>query len=361
MPFSLFAPGTRKNNPFWIAIVTVDERRIERSSKTTSKIEARKFAEGLEREMIQKRLPRPGDIVTFAEAARLYAAFRGLDLQNPQSHHGNARTEAKAINRLIGELGKRDIAEMGQTDLVATANKFYAGKPAMIRKGKLVRTAGPHSQATKNRWVVKPGAAILHYAAEQKLCGWERIKKFKEKRPPTRAVAVDTAAELVTAAPQGRKRLLLVWLFRQGTRITDTLQVGWDENINLQRQTVRMHIGKDDDWTEFPLHPEVFEMLAEIPEAKRTGRLFPWRTRSGVYRWLRPLTRRLGIVFTPHMGRHSVGTWMNEERAGLRTIMAALHHRDPASSIRYQAADVEIVRAATSRFARITDKGRAAS
>jgi integrase len=100
-------------------------------------------------------------------------------------------------------------------------------------------------------------------------------------------------------------------------------------------------------------------MLAEIPEAERAGRLFPWRTRSGVYRWLRPLARGLCVTFTPHMGRHSVGTWLNAERAGLRTIMEALHHRDPASSIRYQSADVEIVRAATSGFARITGEPKA--
>jgi integrase/uncharacterized ParB-like nuclease family protein len=356
MPFTLYEPGTRKNNRYWIARLTVDGRRVEVSTKTTDKTTAREFARGVEREMIATPLPRPGDVVTFAQAAKLYAAFRGLDLANPEIHRGQERVEAKAINRLVCALGKRAIADLGQIDLVEVANTLFSGKPAVVRGGKVVRQAAPHSQATKNRWVIKPGSAILHYAARQKLCEWERIEKFKEKRPQTRAVAVELAAELVAAAPEGPRRLLLVWLFRQGTRITDTLQITWEENIKLARQTVRLRIGKADEWTELPIHPELFELLAAIPETERKGRLFPWHTKSGVYRWLRRMVQESGIAFTPHMARHSVGTWLNEAGAGLRTIMAALCHRDPQSSIRYQTADVDIVRAAARRFEGITGK-----
>jgi hypothetical protein len=59
---------------------------------------------------------------------------------------------------LVGN--KRAVGDMGQTDLVAAANKLFPTQ----------------SQATKNRWVIKPGAAILHHAARQKLCGWERVE-----------------------------------------------------------------------------------------------------------------------------------------------------------------------------------------
>lgn len=341
MPFALYAPGTRKNNRFWIAHVNVDGRRVELSTKTTSKNAAKQFAQQVERQMLAQGPPKRGDVVSFAQAARLYAAFRGLDLDDPLAQRGQLRVEAGAINRLVALLGKQPVGELGHPDLVAAANQLFPTQ----------------SPATKNRWVIKPGAAILHYAAEQKFCGWERIKKFREKKAKTRAVSVDVAAALVAAAPDGPKRLLLVWLFRQGTRISDTLQLSWEENIKLAGQRVYMPIGKaQGEWAEFALHPEVFEMLAAIPAAARQGRLFPWATKSGVYRWLRPLARQLGVGFTPHMARHSVGTWLNETGAGLRTIMAALHHRDPQSSIRYQSADVEIVRAAIGGFAPLTRK-----
>jgi integrase len=343
MPFVLYAPGTRKNNPYWIALINIDGRQRERSLGTKSKREAQQVAALLEGEMTAQaannRLPKRGEAVSFAQAARLYAQFRQIDLDNPAAARGQTRVEIRAINRLVAELGKQEIAGLGQADLVAAAERLLPGR----------------APATKNRWVVKPGAAILHYAAEQKLCGWERVRKLKETRPQTRAVSRDGAAELVAAAPDGPRRLLLVWLFRHGTRISDTLSVRWD-NIDLARQTVSLRIHKVNEWTELPLHAEVVERLAAVPEGERAGRLFPWTQKSGVYRWLRPLARGLGIAFTPHMARHSVGTWLNAEGAGLRTIMSALHHADPQSSVRYQAGDVEVVRAATARFAPLTKK-----
>src|SRR5260221_9540720 len=61
---------------------------------------------------------------------------------------------------------------------------------------------------------------------------------------------------------------------------------------------------KTDEWLAWPLNPELFEHLAAIPEAERIGWRFPWRRKTGVYKWLRPLTRGLGVELTPHVGRH---------------------------------------------------------
>jgi integrase len=199
-------------------------------------------------------------------------------------------------------------------------------------------------------------AAVLHYAAENKLCQWLRIKMFTEPEPETRAVSTDQAAFLMASLKAGERdrdgsslemrRLYLLWEFRQGTRISQTLSLTWDNHIALREQTFRLYNKKAERWETFPLHPEVFEALSGIPEEDRRGRLFPWSQKTGVYRWLRPLVSELGIHFTPHMARHSVGTWLNAQGAGLRTIMAALGHKDPKSSLRYQHADIQIVKTA---------------
>jgi integrase len=65
------------------------------------------------------------------------------------------------------------------------------------------------------------------------------------------------------------------------------------------------------------------------------------------------LAQQAGVYFTPHMGRHSVGTWLNEAGAGLKTIMQKLGHSDPKLSLRYQDADVEVVRAASAKMPRL--------
>lgn len=254
MPLTLFAPGARKGNRYWLVRGSYDGRRIELSTQTTDKMAARRFLRELERELATGQLPKPGEAVSFAEAAGLYAQFRGLDLVNPRAARGRARTDVVAIGRLIAALGKRPIGELRQADLVAAANRLYPERTA----------------ATRNREAMRPAAAILHYAARQGWCAWLRVELFREPRPRTRAVALDSAAALVAAAPAGPRRLMLVWLFRQGTRISDTLAVRWDE-IDLARQTVRLRIGKTDSWTELPLHPELVELLAAIPAAERAG------------------------------------------------------------------------------------------
>ena len=65
------------------------------------------------------------------------------------------------------------------------------------------------------------------------------------------------------------------------------------------------YVGKAKRWREKPLDEEVFAALAN--DSDKEGYVFPWRTRSGVHKWLRPLTRKLKVTFTPHMARHFVG------------------------------------------------------
>src|SRR5262249_20591846 len=146
--------------------------------------------------------------------------------------------------------------------------------------------------------------------------------------------------------------LFLLWICAHGTRITQTLEISWD-NVDLQRRVFRIYNKKGQRWEEYPLAEDVTERLETVPPQERVGRLFPtWSGKTSVYFWLRPLVRKLRVTFTPHMARHALGTALNAQGVGLRTIMAALGHSNPRSSMRYQAADVELVRAATASIPR---------
>ena len=328
MSFTLLDPGTRKGNKYWIARVTVDGRRHEVATQTTNKAAARRFAEGIERKLLVSRPPRPGEAVTFRRAVELYCEYRGIDLDDRRL------PDARRLRALNAVLGNKALADIRQPALVEVANQLADGR----------------APATRNREVIRPAAAVLHYASESGYCEWLRVKTFKEAPPVTRAVTQDVAVQLLAAEPDDRKRLLLLWLFRQGTRITQTLSVTWD-NISLAEQTFRFYDKKAGKWQTLGLHPEVFEELTCIPQAQRHGRLWPWEHRTSVYSWLQPLATEIGVHFTPHMARHSLGTWLNASGAGLKTIMAALGHTDPKSSLRYQAADIETVRVATLKLA----------
>ncbi len=276
--------------------------------------------------------------MTFARAADAYLEFKDRAARHP---------DIRRLRRLKRALGHAKLVrDVVHADLVAAA--------------KALKPDG--TPATRNREVIGPAAAVLHYAAENGWRGWLRIKRFKEPRPATRAAAPEVPTLLLAnlPAPKHRdagllwhRRLLVLWLFRQGDRVSDPLRVEWPQ-IDLEARNVTLRIGKGDRWRIVPLDDQVWECLANAPaEVERDGPLFPWETRSGVYAWLRPLVRRLGIAFTPHMARHSLGKALNDAGEGLRTIMDTLGHADAKSSMRYQAGDIEVVRAAKRKLARI--------
>lgn len=238
--------------------------------------------------------------------------------------------EQRRVERVKAMLGHRIVGELRQADLVDAARRLQPrGAPA-----------------TRNREVIRPAAAVLHYAARNGWCDWLRIELFREPRPKTRAVSMEAATAAIANA-DGDLRLLLVWLFRQGDRISDALRVTWDQ-IDLPSATVRMRIGKTDRWRTAPLHIELIPLLGNRPD--KSGRLFRWETKSGVYKPLRALCAKIGVKITPHMARHSMATWMAAAGVNLRTIMAAGGWQDVKSVIRYADSDVEEVRAAGARL-----------
>lgn len=337
MPLKAIRPGQRKGNRFYIFRGTVDGREYEITSRLPEGAPLRSlrlFADDAERliraqdvrraaEEAERRVPQPGDSVTFRKAAQHYIAWRRPSV-----------ADLKRLDRIYLELGDRLVGSIGHADIVAAANAL-----------------SPNTKtSTRNREVIRMTAAVMHYAAGEGWCKWLRVRTFREPAPVTRSVSGDIACAIISAAPQGPRRLYLLWLFRHGSRLSEPLSLTWEESIDLSRQVVRIRIGKSDRWREKPLHPEVHAVLAAIPIADRHGYLFPWRTRSGIYKWLVPLRRELGIHFTPHMARHTLATQLNAAGNGLKTIMEALDHKDPKSAMRYQDASVELVRDAISRI-----------
>ena len=61
-----------------------------------------------------------------------------------------------------------------------------------------------------------------------------------------------------------------------------------------------------------------------------------WSTNRGVYGWLKPLTDKLGVRYTPHMSRHKLAT--DADAANIPDKRAALLGvwQDPRSLHRYQ-------------------------
>lgn len=303
MRYQLHAPGTRKGNRTWVARGTVDGRQFEKILEATTRPAAAKEAEQF---VARLQGYRPGEIVTFEQAARAYIEFR-----RPR------RDDEKWINRLIQWMGKRPVGELVGADLVAAAH-------ALCPKS---------SNETKNRNVITPASAILHYAAEQRWCAYARHRRLPASRISKRRPAQADTVELLLANTEGHKRLLLAWLYETGQRITDSLRLT-REDLDLRAGVARVGSSKTDDRGEIGLSPELVSMLANAPYLP-AGRVFPWRDRHGVYRWLRPLCARLGVSYTPHQSRHAMATDMRALGYDMRRIAERGLWRDERSAGRY--------------------------
>jgi integrase len=312
MPLKIVPPIPGRT-PYWYIRGTLYGRTICASTKARDKAAAKRFKEQFELKLASSvSLKRPA--ATFREAASLYLDFRRPTL----------RRDHVIIERLAAVLGERLLSDIRQHILVEAANVLY---PRC-------------SPETKNRMALTPAAAVLHYAAENDLCPYIKVRKLKEKQPEARALSKDQAAVLMANAA-GKLKTLLVFLFCQGWRVTDTLRLRW-QDLNLAEGTVRYHVSKTDEWRTMPLHASVIAELRAMPTA--IGRVFPWQNKSNLYRELYPFCRSLGIHFTPHMARHSFATWLVNEGVTVPELMEAGGWKDHKSVLRYARVDAKRVR-----------------
>jgi integrase len=325
---ALVEPGARKGNRNYIfrgrVAGKVREIATDFGPGTPTRVlreAAAKAERAIFAELEAGRVPRPGEATTFSQATVQYLAWR-----DPETKMLRQR---QWIDKLLPALGDRLLADITAADIVTLARDLYPdSKPQSL-----------------NSCVIIPAAAVIHFAARNNWCAHIQIPQFKFPRPRARDVSDQVAEALINNLPAGPKRLLLLWLFRQGDRVSDPLGVTWD-NIDLRRQVVKIWIEKQDEEIIRPLHPDVFEALAAVPEAERGEYLFPWRQRRSVYSWLNPYTKGLGVSFTPHQARHTVGRQLNSGGVPLRTAMQVLGHKDPRSTLRYQKVDEAAVRSA---------------
>lgn len=326
MPLDLIPPGKRKNNRYYIARGTIAGRQFEISTKTADKAAAEKYAADCTSRILNGEREKHAEVKpltsakTFADAANRY-----LEL-----HVG----EARRLRPIIKDIGAFELSALTQAGIVACANRLCQGQ----------------KNSSKNRKVVTPISSVMHYAANNRWCEWLKIQRFKEATPPTRAMHQESAAKLIDAA-SGNLKVLLVFLFHQGMRITDTLHLTW-ERLNLKDGLIYVRIGKINEWKWKALHPDARAALANL-EGSRVTFVFHLRTRWAVYDQLARLRSTIdelreetGVLFTPHVARHSLGTWLGAKGTSLKTIMDILNHTDPKSSMRYQMTELPEQRAA---------------
>lgn len=305
MPWKLLPPGRRrKRSPFWYVRGTIGGERFEVSTGKADRASAEVWAAEYVARLGRANDPSP--VASFRDAAAAFIAFKRPKLD-----------DERLIKRLQAWFGDRPVNTITHAQIVEAATALHP----------------TGANATRNRKVVGPAAAVLHYAADQGWCSYRRIAKFKvSRKSPREPVSAADMARLMAAA-EGQQRLLLALLYETGLRITDALSITWAD-VDLQAARLKVQISKTDERASLPLSQSLVVLLANAEN--KAGRLTTWTNRVSVYHWLRPLCRRLGIKYTPHLSRHALASDLLA--AGVPDKAAAEYGvwRDPRSLHRYQ-------------------------
>lgn len=332
----LVEPGVRSDSPFYYAYGRLPGRAqpIERSLRTADRGEAerrlRELVASLEGELAGAcRLAEAEGTLTFAGAIDRYVEAR--------QPHGNTKGY---LDRLKADaIARKPVAEVTPGDLQSAANRLQPGCAA----------------ATKNRHVIVPGAAVLHHVYEENLRpDWVKVRKLKEGKPHNRRPKAG-AIERLLAATEGQRHGFILFLARQGWRVGEACNLRWT-HVDLEAETLEAWVSKASTWRTVPMHREVLVMLANLSAArssstvdKRRARdpdfVFPWRTRWGVYKWLRPLAAQLGVCVTPHMLRHEFGSAHHEAGADALDLVQMGTWTSTKSTERYCHSDINHARA----------------
>jgi len=322
---TFYKPGTRRGNRTFTVRGSIDGQRHElRCERATTRAAAQEEWEALKRQVREDSCLASA---TFSDVMEAYVAAR-----NP------SRNDRRYLDRLAGAwvkarasaFGKIPAGEIVQMDIDQAASVLYPGaKPS-----------------TKNRQAYAPAAAVLHYAAESELIPCRRVAKLKEEEPATRRPAPGAPAALLEVS-EGIQREFIQFLLLQGWRITESLKHGW-ENTSLKKRTFRVYVSKAKKWKTIHMHPEVFLALAQ--RAQDEGPLWPWRDRHVVYDWLRPLCKKAGVKFTPHMARHEWGSQQNEAGGTAKDTMDGNTWTNPKSVMRYQSPSADHARKIVERI-----------
>lgn len=275
VPYRLIPPGRRS---CWYIRGTFGGCRHDCSTGQTDQEAATIWAANYYAGVISNPLPKPGQTVTFDRATEAFIAWKRPN-----------RSEEKLLRTVASWFNKKPLAEVMHAHAVEAANAL---KP---------RATGP----TRNRKIIVPIAAVMHYAAKQGWVEYRRFEKFRESRRSPRAPASDAAVAALMAETTGYKQAILAVLYETGLRVTDAINIEWAA-VNLPAGRLLARAGKTDDRVAIPLSAALVAMLANLPKSPRY--VFPWRTRRGVYAWLKPLCERLGVTYTPHQSRHALAT-----------------------------------------------------
>jgi site-specific recombinase XerD len=357
---TFYEPGERKGNVYILWRGRDDHgAKLEIITDSRHPEAAKTYVRDHLRIRASRRPPTAGaQDVTLATVDTHYRAERGLDEFHP---------DWKRLEFLRGRDGTRSVGRINNAIVKATAEAWLdqrrrdvaaalamtdaERRAAKINKGSLKAP----TWSTANREVVTPYRALLKYAAQQEwrseivVHGLRAPEGSLPPAPPriaedeTVLKLLETIEERIAAKPTPwtMEKLLtrraFVWLVHErGYRVSEWMRFDW-EWIELPKARARMAITKRKDelrWEDFELSETAVAFLAALGP-RDAGRIFPWHSRSNIYKWS---DRLIGpaLKWRPHESRRAIVSHIVASTGDYKQAGRYVGHASEKTTFRYR-------------------------
>jgi len=299
---------------------------VDQSARTDRPDIAEQIRIKIEATILKRSVHGDKAVATFADALNLYLDMGG---------------SARYTGALLKHFWNTRLADIDQIAINAAADRLYA-------------KAGP---ATRKRCVTGPMAAILHRAAEAKLCDYIRVRHPRALPVLRRALEPDEVNQLLRHAPNDRLRALALFMLYTGRRLTECVELEWKDVRLAERQAF---IGRTKNGNPITVHLAQPVVVALANLAARDGRVFQYASRHGVRAAWRTMCERAGISVTRHeFGRHTCATWLRRYGGlDLQALMEAMGWRSINSALAYKHVNASEVQKAVDLLPDVTAESR---
>jgi integrase len=204
--------------------------------------------------------------------------------------------------------------------------------------------------SSRTRSVYTPISAVLHHAAERKLCPKPSISRPAPSPGRVRWLQPAEAERLIDACLP-HLRPIVIFLFATGARLSEALYLDW-RDVDLVRGHAQFIETKNGEARGVPLHARVIAELRKL-EPQESGPVFrthkgqPYVQRQnqqgGQIKFAFDMAcRKAGIEdFTPHCCRHTWATWHYQANHDLQLLMRVGGWKTLAMVLRYAHANSE--------------------
>lgn len=247
-----------------------------------------------------------------------------------------------AIEHLSAWWGTRTVADVTR----ATVSAYRRHRESTGRGRGLTREqpAAGVAPATVDRELVVMRAALRWAHAVGRLTMVPKIEAGTERPPRDRWLTVSEAAQLLWTARRSPPHILLfaALALYTGARHTAIVELTWDR-VDLQAGMIRyLPTGRSQTAKQRPTVPIPRPLLILLRKVRKTAAnpfVITWRGRpvESCRTGFRTVAARAGLAgVTPHVLRHTAGTWMAQRGVDTWQISGFLGHTEARTTALYK-------------------------